>query len=62
MKVVEYALKSKNRHTYSDVWVVIDKDDFSDFDEAIQKAGVEKLSVAWSNPSFELWYLLHFQK
>lgn len=61
MEVVQYALKSKNRHTYSDVWVVIDKDEFVDFDEAIKKAEKEGLSVAWSNQSFELWYLLHFQ-
>lgn len=61
MKVVEYALKSRNRHTYSQVWVVIDKDLFNDFDEAIKKAENEGLSVAWSNQSFELWYLLHFQ-
>lgn len=61
MKVVEYALKSRNRHTYSQVWVVIDKDLFNDFDEAIKKAEDEGLFVAWSNQSFELWYLLHFQ-
>lgn len=61
MAVVNYALKSRNRHTYSDVWVVIDKDDFPDFDEAIREAEKQGLSVAWSNSSFELWFLLHFQ-
>lgn len=61
MEVVQSALKSRNRHTYSDVWVVIDKDEFPDFDEAILRAEKEGLSVAWSNQSFELWYLLHFQ-
>jgi len=62
MAVVNYALKSRNRHTYSQVWVLIDKDDFTDFDQAIKKAEDEGLSVAWSNQSFELWYLLHFQQ
>ena len=61
MEVVNYALKSRNRHTYSQVWVLIDKDQFTDFDQAIKKAEDEDLSVAWSNQSFELWYLLHFQ-
>ncbi|MEK3935762.1 RloB family protein [Sporosarcina sp. FSL W7-1349] len=61
MEVVKYALKAKNRNTYSDVWVVFDRDDFTDFDEAIQRASDEGLSVAWSNRSFELWFLLHFQ-
>lgn len=61
MEVVNYALKSRNRHTYSQVWVLIDKDQFTDFDQAIKKAEEEDLSVAWSNQSFELWYLLHFQ-
>ena len=48
-------------HTYSDVWVVFDKDDFPDFDDAIKAAIREDFSVAWSNQSFELWSLLHFQ-
>lgn len=61
MEVVNHARKSKNRHTYSDVWIVFDKDDFPDFDDAIKAATREDFSVAWSNQSFELWYLLHFQ-
>lgn len=62
MGVVEQALKSRNRHTYSQVWVLIDKDNFTDFDQAIKKAEDEGLNVGWSNQSFELWYLLHFQE
>lgn len=45
---------------YQNVWIVFDKDDFEDFDQAIQK-GVEKgYRVAWSNQSFEYWLYLHF--
>jgi hypothetical protein len=42
--------------------VVFDKDDFkkSDFNEAIRKAEELGYIVAWSNESFELWFLLHF--
>jgi len=45
---------------YQNVWVVFDKDDFEDFDQAI-KSGMEKgYKVAWSNQSFEYWIYLHF--
>lgn len=45
---------------YQNIWVVFDKDDFSDFDQAI-KEGIEKgYNVAWSNQSFEYWLYLHF--
>lgn len=42
------------------VWVVFDKDDFDDFNEAISLAKKNGMEVAWSNEAFELWYLLHF--
>lgn len=45
---------------YQNVWVVFDKDDFEDFDQAI-KDGVDKgYKIAWSNQSFEYWLYLHF--
>lgn len=45
---------------YSQVWVVFDKDDFQDFDEAIELAEKYGIRVAWSNQSFEYWIYLHF--
>ena len=45
---------------YSQVWVVFDKDDFNDFDEAIALAEQYGFHVAWSNQSFEYWIYLHF--
>lgn len=46
--------------SYQNIWVVFDKDDFDDFDQAI-KEGVDKgYKVAWSNQSFEYWIYLHF--
>lgn len=51
---------SKANILYQNVWVIFDKDDFRDFDQAI-KAGKEKgYKVAWSNQSFEYWIYLHF--
>lgn len=45
---------------YSQVWVVFDKDDFYDFDKAIELAQANGYKVAWSNQSFEYWIYLHF--
>ncbi len=56
------ALKNQSRKAYDSVWVVFDKDDFSDknFDNAIAKAKANGIKCAWSNEAFELWYILHF--
>lgn len=55
-KYVNYSNKR-----YGQVWVVFDKDDYSDeqFDKAIRTCDY---NVAWSNPNFELWLLSHFKK
>lgn len=45
---------------YQNVWVVFDKDDFSDFDEAIKEGKTKGYEIAWSNQSFEYWIYLHF--
>ena len=55
-----YRQMEYNNQEYDRVWVVFDKDDFPDFDEAIQQAEKNKINCAWSNESFELWLLLHF--
>ena len=46
---------------YGQVWVVFDKDDYSDdqFDKAIRTCDYH---VAWSNPNFELWILSHLKR
>lgn len=59
--LVNEAIKKRSLKAYSEVWVVFDKDDNQDFDEAISLAKREGLNVAWSNECFELWLLLHFQ-
>ena len=55
-KFVNYASK-----VYGQVWVVFDKDDYSDeqFNQAIKNCDY---NVAWSNPNFELWLLAHLKK
>ena len=48
---------------FENVWAVFDKDDVPKdyFDNAISKAKSSGWHVAWTNDSFELWYLLHFE-
>ncbi len=55
-KFVNYASK-----IYKEVWVVFDKDDYSDeqFNKAISNC---EYNTVWSNPNFELWLLSHFKK
>ncbi|WP_297438649.1 RloB family protein [uncultured Clostridium sp.] len=59
--LVNEAIKRKNRENFSEIWIVFDKDDNTDFDNAIELAKVNNINVAWSNQSFELWLLLHFK-
>ncbi len=54
-------LERKNAMSFDRVWVVFDKDDFNDFNEAIEKASSLGFHSAWSNEAFELWYYLHFE-
>lgn len=61
IKIVEQ--KKKEGKHYNQVWCVFDKDDFSDFNfnEAIRKAEINKMKIAFSNQAFEYWIILHFQ-
>lgn len=54
-------LISKAKIIYQNVWIVFDKDDFTDFDEAIQIGTQKGYNIAWSNQSFEYWLFLHFE-
>lgn len=48
--------------TYSQVWCVFDRDDFTaqNFNNAIAMAEAAGFGVAYSNQSFEYWLILHF--
>jgi hypothetical protein len=58
---IKEELERKRQLPFDRVWVVFDKDDFHDFNEAIKLAKSYGLECAWTNEAFELWYLLHFQ-
>lgn len=53
-------LVSKAKIIYQNIWVVFDKDDFADFDQAIEEGQNRGYRVAWSNQAFEYWLYLHF--
>lgn len=69
LSLVEFAknklqdFKDKNHEIFDEVWLVFDKDSFPDdhFDNAIRSAQSNGFKVAYSNESFELWFLLHFK-
>ena len=58
---IKTELERKNAMSFDRVWVVFDKDDFDDFNEAIKKARKLGFQSAWTNEAFELWYYLHFE-
>lgn len=45
---------------YQNIWLVFDKDDLEDFNQAIEDAANKGYKTAWSNQSFEYWLYLHF--
>lgn len=53
----------KKGKIYDQVWCVFDRDSFTAarFNDAIQLASHNNFSVAYSNESFELWYILHYE-
>lgn len=66
LKYVDKRIENGEWDKYENVWLVYDKDDFPEdnFDNTQFSAEGRKNSrirVAWSNESFELWLLLHFQ-
>lgn len=58
---IKTVLERKNAMSFDRVWIVFDKDDFDDFNEAIKKAHKLGFQSAWTNEAFELWYYLHFE-
>lgn len=47
---------------YDEIWCVFDVDEHPNINAALQQATAHQISVAMSNPCFELWLLLHFEE
>ena len=66
LRYVEKRVDNGEWEKYENIWLVYDKDDFPEdnFDNtqfSAEGRKDNKIKVAWSNESFELWLLLHFQ-
>jgi hypothetical protein len=44
------------------VWAVFDRDQHEHYDEAVAKCQANGIGLARSNPSFEVWLILHFEE
>jgi hypothetical protein len=53
---------TRDRNSYDEVWIVLDKDGHANLDQALITARDNKISVALSIMCFEYWILLHFEK
>jgi hypothetical protein len=54
--------RSDPNEDFEQVWCVFDVDEHTRYREAVEQAIANKLLIAVSNPCFELWLLLHFQR
>lgn len=58
------ALRKARKDSYEEgdeVWAVFDRDEHPNFEDAISICHNANVSIARSNPCFELWLVLHFQ-
>lgn len=57
----EYKKQRKDGLRKENIWCVFDRDEHETFEEALRLADDIGFGVAFSNPCFELWYLLHYK-
>lgn len=62
LSLVKTAENLRNNGDYSETWCVFDRDSFSkaSVNNALSYAANAGIKCAFSNESFELWYVLHF--
>lgn len=63
-KAIEERRSGKKRSSFEmndQIWVVFDRDDHKCIDEAFDLSRRHGFNVAYSNPCFELWAILHLQ-
>ncbi len=60
--LVNKAVEFKEKKSYDQVWSVFDRDDhpLQGYNKAFTIARENNIKIAYSNQSFELWYLLHY--
>jgi hypothetical protein len=64
-RLVNSAKKLAEEDEFDQIWCVFDRDPGAwtaeNFNNALKNANRHKFHVAYSNESFEIWYILHFQ-
>jgi len=62
VRIVEEAIRLRFDNEFDQVWCVFDRDSFpaQQFNAALELARLNGIEIAYSNESFEIWYLLHF--
>lgn len=55
------AIKNKKSTLFENIWVIIDADVPNRFEKANESAIKLGIFVAYSNPCFELWLMLHYK-
>ena len=62
VNLVRFAINQKEKFDSDRVWCVFDADHHKEeeFRKAGLKASKSGIDICFSNPSFEIWYLLHF--
>lgn len=65
LRMIDYALKKNclKKSKYIMAWCVFDMDETKsdEFNKAVFQDGKQNIRVAYSNPMFELWFLLHYR-
>lgn len=56
---LRYAEKSV---TYAELWIILDRDEVSHFNEILRYAEQNHVHAAWSNPCIEIWFEAYFQE
>lgn len=59
--IVDYAVNKISTYDYNQIWCVFDQNGHEGISNSIRKARNNNISVAFSNPCFEIWFLLHFK-
>ncbi len=59
--MLEYGMYLKEKDEPDDIWCVLDHDDRPNINDIVQKMKRAGFNVAFSNPCFELWFLLHYK-
>lgn len=52
----------KEQNPFDQVWVVFDKDQYNKHQQAFELAFRKNIGIAFSSISFEVWFLLHFER